>query len=152
MMKKTILLFSLFSLLFSSMPICAQTPDTASEVSTIPVGPEKVGIVANMKGGVEIRRPGKAWRIAVNGQPLFMGDGIKTDAEGKMEILLPDQTTFKIGPNSAIIVDEFFFDTMTAGGKPKSSITKGVFRYVSGKIGPKDAENGEEAAESLPLG
>ena len=53
-------------------------------------------------------------------------------------IKLPDDTTFTIGPNSDVVIDKFVYD---AGSSPKTivaNMSKGVFRWVTGKVAPKD--------------
>ncbi len=107
----------------------------------VPTNLEKIGVVAATQGIVEITSPGQIGRVAESGQAVFLGDEVKTDAQGHLQILLLDQTVFTIGPSSAIIIDEFVYDPKTSDGKMQASITKGIFRYVSGKIAAKKPNN-----------
>jgi len=53
-------------------------------------------------------------------------------------VLLLDETVFTIGSNSNIVLDEFVYDPFTGVGKVTASVTKGVLRFVTGKLGRKD--------------
>jgi hypothetical protein len=66
-----------------------------------------------------------------------------------MQILLLDQTVFTIGPESELVIDEFVYDPKTNAGKLSAEITKGVFRFVSGKIAH---EKPEDMNVKLPAG
>lgn len=149
---KKILIFSLvFIFAFSNVPVFAQMPVSVSGVMPA-AGLERIGVIAATKGVVELVTPGQAGRIASSGQEVFMGDEVKTDAQGHLQILLLDQTVFTIGPNSAIIIDKFVYDPGTETGKIEASVTKGVFRYVSGKIAAKDPDSVSLNLPSATLG
>jgi hypothetical protein len=144
-MKKTLALLGAFLMVVSGSPVTAQmpvmTPGALPVSSSVPAGFEKVGVVGAASGQVELKAPGQAGRIASSGQPVFMGDEIKTDEKGRLQILFLDQTVFTIGPKSTLVIDEFVYDPKTNDGKIKASITKGVFRYVSGKIAAKNKDS-----------
>lgn len=69
-----------------------------------------------------------------SGQPIYHNVRVHTGPTGKLQLMLLDQTTFTIGPNSDMVLDEFVYDPNTSVGKVSASILKGVFRYVTGKI------------------
>lgn len=117
----------------------SQMPVTAPGVS--PAIGNQIGVVAAARGSVELKLPGQVGRVAQSGQPVFLGDEVKTDAQGNLQILLLDETVFTIGPNSALVIDEFVYDPKTQDGKVKANIAQGVFRYVSGKIAAKKPSN-----------
>ena len=137
--KKTISIFCiLFLSFFPSTPFAfAQMPVAPSGIAPIPAGLEAIGVVAAAKGRVEIITPGQVGHVAQSGQKVFLNDEIKTDSEGHLQVLLLDETVFTIGPNSSIVIDEFVYDPKTQDGVMQASITKGVFRYVSGRIAAK---------------
>jgi len=140
-MKKVIFWFLVFPLLFIPV-VFAQMPLNVPAVPLLSSRSfEKIGVVAAAQGQVELKTPGQVGRIAQSGQPVFMGDEVKTDAKGHLQILLLDETVFTIGPDSAIIIDKFVYDPKSHEGEIKASITKGIFRYVSGKIAAKRPNN-----------
>jgi hypothetical protein len=135
----TSLFISIF--IFSNAAAFAQmsvaVPGIASSLGEL----SKIGVVAAIQGKVEVMTPGAAGRVVQSGEEIFIGDEVKTDALGHLQILLLDETVFTIGSNSAIIIDKFIYDPATHEGNVEASITKGVFRYISGKIAAKKPEN-----------
>ncbi len=114
----------------NTAPLYAQAPVAAP----IAGGPTQIGVAAAVRGRVELSRAGAVGRIVQSGQPVFLGDVIKTDAQGSLQVLLADETVFTIGQNSAITIDEFVYDPSTNAGKVSASVVKGVFRFVTGKV------------------
>lgn len=139
-MKKGISFLIIFLMFLFPSEIYAQMPAVVpAGMSSVSL--ERIGVVAATAGKVELTTPGQVGRIAESGQAVFMGDEVETDAQGHLQILLLDETVFTIGPNSAIIIDEFVYDPKTHDGKMKASITQGIFRYVSGRIAAKKPSN-----------
>jgi hypothetical protein len=58
-----------------------------------------------------------------------------TGANGRVQLLLADKTTFVIGPHSDMVLDEFVYDTDHSPGKVMAEVAKGVFRFVTAKVG-----------------
>src|SRR5215510_1689763 len=79
----------------------------------------------------EERRRGIGREIATGNQ-VFLGDEIKTGPQSRLQILLLDETTFTIGPDSSMTIDEFVYDPRSGTGKVAARVTKGFFRFVSG--------------------
>jgi hypothetical protein len=140
-MKKTIASLAAFFLVLSVPSVIAQMPLAVPTMPVASLALERIGVVAAAQGKVELTTPGQIGRIAQSGQVIYMGDEVTTDEKGQLQILLLDETVFKIGPNSSIIIDKFVYDPKTIAGEIKASITKGVFRYVSGKIAAKNPDS-----------
>jgi hypothetical protein len=140
-MKKVVASFAAFLLVFSVPALFAQMPLGVPVASGISQDLARIGVVAATGGKVELTTPGQVGRIAQSGQAIFLGDEVKTDAQGHLQILLLDETVFTIGPNSAITIDKFVYDPKSQKGEIKASITQGVFRYVSGKIAAKNPDS-----------
>ncbi|MFH1208795.1 MAG: FecR domain-containing protein [Candidatus Omnitrophota bacterium] len=136
----------------TSAPVSAPASVSPVPVTVIPPAIDRVGVVAAAGGKVELTTFGQAGRIAQSGQPIFMGDEVKTDAAGHLQILLLDETVFTIGPNSTITIDKFVYDPKSHNGEIKASITQGVFRYVSGKIAAKNPDSVKVKLPTASLG
>jgi hypothetical protein len=139
--KKVLTSLIVFIFIFSNAAAFAQMPVAVPGVVSSLEGFSKIGVVAAIQGKVEVMTPGAAGRMVESGEEIFIGDEVKTDALGHLQILLLDETVFTIGPNSAITIDKFIYDPGTHVGKMEANITKGVFRYVSGKIAANKPEN-----------
>ncbi len=87
--------------------------------------------------------------IAAAVQPTVIGEGeriihvsgavranerIVTGAEGRAQLLFADGSAFSIGPGSDVVLDTFVYDPDQGTGKIGLSVTKGVFRFVGGKL------------------
>lgn len=140
-MKKASAVFAVFFLITSAPAAFAQMPlGVSGGMPAVSPSLERVGVVAAAHGLVELQMPGQAGRVASSGQPVFIGDQVKTDTAGQLQILLLDETVFTIGPNSSITIDKFVYDPQSHDGWINASIVKGVFRYVSGKIAAKRSD------------
>ncbi|MGQ0675596.1 MAG: FecR family protein [Rhodospirillales bacterium] len=104
--------------------------------ATGPLGAaEQAGVAAAVRGQVQIaERSGAVGRQARSGEPVFLGNAVASGPNAGMQIVLLDETTLTIGPNSQIVIDEFVYDPKTNAGKLTASVAKGVFRFVSGRI------------------
>ena len=109
----------------------------------------QAGVAAGVQGDVKISTAGAPARVLKSGDAVLMGDTIETEKNGKLQILLLDETVFTLGPLSAITVDEFVYDPASHDGKVRASMLKGIFRVVSGKVAHKKPEN---MAVDLPAG
>jgi hypothetical protein len=94
-----------------------------------------------VRGAVRAVAPGAAGRVVETGKPVYARDKVTTGPEGKLQILLLDQTSFTIGANSEMELDEFVFDPATNAGKVSAKIVKGAFRFVTGKVARRDASS-----------
>jgi hypothetical protein len=151
-MKKIAASFVAFLLIFSIPVLFAQMPLGVPVAPGISQDLARIGVVAAAGGKVELTTPGQVGRIAQSGQVIFMGDEVKTDAAGHLQILLLDETVFTIGPNSALTIDKFVYDPKSHNGEIRASITQGVFRYVSGKIAAKNPDSVKVKLPSASLG
>lgn len=132
-LKKTALILFVLALFISSPLLFSQTAVN----STSP----QIGIVAALKGDALVKASGKTGHALKSGMPVYLGDEIVTDEDGHLQLLLFDETVFTIGENSRIVIDEFIYDPKTDNGKINANVLKGIFRYVSGKIGDKKPSN-----------
>ena len=110
----------------------------------------RIGAAAAVKGLVNAMAPGTTvGRVVESGKPLFLNDHVTTDAAGRLQVLLLDETVFTMGPNSDMVLDEFVYDPATNAGKVTARVTKGVFRFVTGKVARKDPAS---MKVNLPVG
>lgn len=104
--------------------------------------PTKIGAAGAVSGVVKAMEAQETvGRILQSGKPLFLNDHVTTDSKGRLQVMLLDETVFTIGPNSDMVLDEFVYDPATGAGKVSAKITKGVFRFVTGKVARKDPAN-----------
>ncbi|MFT6583710.1 MAG: hypothetical protein ACJAU6_004168 [Alphaproteobacteria bacterium] len=104
---------------------------------------QQAGVAAAVRGQVALSRPAQnvVGKKVKSGEPIFLGDAIKSGSDSGMHVMLLDETIFTIGPNSAMSIDEFVYDPTTNAGKVVASVTKGVFRFITDEIARKRPED-----------
>ncbi|HEY7610867.1 MAG TPA: FecR domain-containing protein [Alphaproteobacteria bacterium] len=104
----------------------------------------KAGVAAAVKGAVQqvsFRTPAaNVGRNVASGDEIFLGDRIVTGPAGGLQIMLLDGTTFSIGPNSSMVIDEFVYNPATGTGKITASVARGTLRLISGRIARQEQE------------
>jgi hypothetical protein len=113
-------------------------------------GLTNIGIAAAVRGAVNALAPGQAaGRVIGSGKPVYLNDRITTGPDSRLQILLLDETTFTLGPNSDMVLDEFVYDPKTSAGKVSARISSGAFRFITGKVAQKNPAN---MKVTLPVG
>ncbi|MBL8665420.1 MAG: FecR domain-containing protein [Candidatus Odyssella sp.] len=104
----------------------------------------KAGVAAAVRGPVQqisYRTPeASVGRTLAGGQEIFLGDRIVTGPGGGLQILLLDGTTFSLGPNTSMVIDEFVFNPATGTGRLTASIARGTLRVISGRLARQEQE------------
>ena len=100
---------------------------------------ERAGVAAAVRGAVEqisySKPKATVGRVVSSGDPIRLGDRIRTGPFSGLQIMLLDQTVFTIGPDAAMVIDKFVYNPKSSrGGTLNARILKGTFRFVSGKI------------------
>ncbi len=86
---------------------------------------EPVGEFSAIRGNVDITAPGAGARPAVPGDPVSVGDIVRTKSGSKAEIVFSDGSVARLAPGSRIEITEYLV------GKDE---TKSTFRLFRGKI------------------
>ncbi len=99
---------------------------------------DKAGVAGAVRGTVNqasysSTKPTIGRKVA-SGDPIYLGDRIKTGSKSGLQIMLLDQTTFTIGPDAEMAIDKFVYDPKSRSGNMSARILKGTFRFVSGTI------------------
>lgn len=109
----------------------------------------RIGAAGAVSGRVLAAAPGASERGLASGGDVFHKDAVQTDARGRLQVMLLDETVFTVGPDSKIVLDEFIYDPFTDAGKVSAQVTKGVFRFVTGKVARKKPDG---MKVTLPVG
>ena len=119
--------FSLLILLLMTSPATAFHPDS-------------IGHIQSLNGAATIHR-GNATTPAVTLLPIYRGDTIRTSKTGSIGIVLVDDTTFSLGPNSEIVIADYLFNPKEGKFSMITRMVKGTFSYISGLIGKLSPES-----------
>ncbi|WP_169822886.1 FecR family protein [Methyloligella halotolerans] len=114
---------------FASLPLAAFALCAAAAALPSEAAANKVGVAAAVKpdafsGGQQIKI----------GKSIFYNERINTNGEGLVQVLLVDGSTFTVGPGSDLVIDKFVYDPSKDEGEIAASFSKGVVRFVGGKI------------------
>ena len=110
-----------------------------------------IGTSAAVQGNVFVTTEGAERKAQVK-ESIKLQDQVLTREDSALQILLLDQSTFTVGQNCSIIIDRFVYDPDTAAGNIGAKVTKGAFRFMSGKIGKKNPTNAEISTPSATIG
>lgn len=125
--------------------------DTPSDVSTDfsfeAVGEAITGTDGSAIGTVE-EADGAVWAIRVDGtrvelkvgDPVFQGDVLESGPDGSVGVILADDTTFSMGEDGQMVLDEMVYDPSTQEGSVSVSVLEGVFTFVSGQVAKTDPD------------
>lgn len=100
---------------------------------------EDAGQIKVSKGSAQIERAGKTLPATV-GQVVQQGDVVVTGADGSVGITFRDNSLVSIGPDSALAIDRFVFDSTTHQGNFDASLKQGTLAVVSGKLAKQSPE------------
>ena len=80
------------------------------------VSARPIGQVENVEGTVTaIRADGMRIELKV-GDPVYQGDILESGADGSIGIVLADETTFSMGQDGRMVLDEMVYDPTTREG------------------------------------
>jgi hypothetical protein len=99
---------------------------------------ERVGVNSAVNPEARGTPPGGTTRRLVIGQPVVYNEHITTSTTGQTQLLFLDESSMTIGPNSDLMVDQFVYDPKSGTGKLAMSATRGLLRYVGGKLSKQD--------------
>jgi hypothetical protein len=95
---------------------------------------QQVGINTAVNPDANGTPPGGVTRRLVLGQEVVHNEYIVTGPVGQTQILFLDESAMSVGPSSELTIDNFVYDPNTGNGQLAMSATKGVCRFVGGKI------------------
>ena len=95
---------------------------------------DNIGAIAAVIGKVTIERDGEIIRVRP-GFPVFENDKIMTGGSSRAQVLLMDQTAINVGQKAEIVLDKFVFNG--DDDEVVLEITKGTFKFISGKVATK---------------
>jgi len=96
--------------------------------------PEAVGQIQTLKGAAYIVRGASTLPANVGG-PIYSGDTVRTAKAGSVGIVLADDSTLSLGPESEIVLKDYLFNPKEGKFTFLTRLVKGTFAYLSGVIG-----------------
>ncbi len=100
-----------------------------------------IGHIESASGEVSATRADGTQVVLAAGDAVFEGDVIHTGSGAAVGIVFIDDTTFSLGANASMALDELIFDPDSGSGSSAFSILEGAFVFVSGTIAETNPEN-----------
>ena len=94
----------------------------------------EVGVAAAVNPEATGTPPGAESRIIEVGLDMVRDERVVTGARGRTQMLFVDGSALTVGPDSEVTLDEFVYDPARGTGKLAFSASRGLFRFVGGKI------------------
>jgi len=129
----------LTSELVSRMAGTAAPQQFASDGALQPARP--IGTIETQQGTVTAIRADGSRVTLQQGDQVYQGDVIETGGGGGIGMTFADGTTFSLGEEGRMVLDELIYDPETDEGKSAFSVIQGAFSFVSGAI----AKSGSDA-------
>src|SRR4030067_916590 len=95
---------------------------------------ETLGIVRSSEGEAPVTSGGQILPAAV-GTKLKAGDTLRTGSDGSLGVILRDNSTLSLGPESSFVIQKFLFSPAEGKLGLVARLTKGTMAYLSGLIG-----------------
>src|SRR5438552_7463937 len=99
---------------------------------------ERVGVNSAVNPEATGALPGAAPRRLLIGQDVIFNEHITTAASGQTQLLFLDESSMSIGPNSDLTIDQFVYDPKSGTGKLAMTTTRGILRFVGGRLSKQD--------------
>jgi len=100
-----------------------------------------IGSITEINGEAKIIRTDGSIEPVTLGTSVYEGDVVETAANGAVNIVFADETSFAVSQNAKLAIDEFVYDPATESGSQNFSILSGLFVFTSGLIGRDDPDD-----------
>jgi len=131
------------TLLLGALCILA-VADTAAAAETI-------GVVRTSSGDATVTR-GDQTLPASPGLKILLGDTLGTGADGSLGVILRDDSSLSIGPESRLVLRSFQFSPSEGKFDMVARISRGTMAYLSGLIGKLAPEKARFETPTATIG
>lgn len=108
--------------------------------------PEAGKAVAVVQSATATGNNGK--RTLKAGMPVAIGERIKTDSNGQVQLVFTDDTKLVVGPKSSLVIEAYLLRSKSTVNKFAVKALGGSFRFITGKS-PKKAYSIKTPAETI---
>jgi hypothetical protein len=130
----------LFIALIGLLPSLAQAQTEPARPAVLQTEVKPIGRVVAATGSITIEHAGavvvqaSASDQVKVGDLVYLGDTVKTGADGRIGINFTDGTSFNLAKNALVTLDEYVYDPNGKSNSTLFNLTKGTFTLVAGSI------------------
>ncbi len=107
-----------------------------------------IGKIEMVNGSVTVTRADGSVVSLAAGDPVFEGDVLESEAGAAVGLVFNDDSTFALGENGQLVLNELEYDPGTGEGSARFSVLEGMFVFASGQIA---ANNPEQMILATPV-
>jgi hypothetical protein len=115
------------------------------------VAGETIGVVRTTSGDAAVTRVGGTLP-ASPGLKVMVGDTLVTGRDGSLGVILRDNSSLSIGPESRLVLRSFLFSPAEGKFDLVARITGGTMAYLSGLIGKLSPESARFETPTATIG
>jgi hypothetical protein len=112
----------------------ASTALLMAGVAPVEVLAQEVGRVGAVNPRSQGTPPGRSQRVLDLGLDVIFKERIQTSREGSVSVAFVDKSTVGLGPDTDVVLDEYFYDPKVKTGTMLMNLGKGMLRFVGGEI------------------
>src|SRR5882724_3172895 len=120
-----------------------------AQATTVSAHGDSIGSVNEANGDVFIVHKDGTSEQAAAGTPVFAEDIVATGTDGAVEVVFKDGTTFSLGNNGQMRLDNLIYDPAGTNNGLDATIVKGSFAFITGNVG---SAQGEGVSIDTPAG
>ena len=112
---------------------------------------DPIGVVRTASGAATVTR-GEKTIPAAPGLKIMAGDTLGTGRDGSLGVILRDDSSLSIGPDSRLVLRRFLFSPSEGTFGLVARITRGTMAYISGLIGKLAPEKARFETPTATIG
>lgn len=93
-----------------------------------------IGSVSGVQPDAFGTPPGQTRRTLANQTDVFTSERVETQKSAWAQIRFRDDTDFRVGANSVVVLDRFVYDPQKKSGELVLNVGHGMFRFVTGTM------------------
>ncbi|MEE8189919.1 MAG: FecR family protein, partial [Kiloniellales bacterium] len=114
-----------------------------SQTADFPAAATEIGTVEEVQGTVTATGADGLKLPLSAGSSVFQGDVLETPSDGAVNIVFIDGTTFSLGGDAKMVLDELIYDASSDTGSSLMSVVTGTFVFITGQV----AKTGPDAMQ-----
>ena len=101
-------------------------------------GGDAIGEITELTGSATVVRTSGATESLSLGDPIFLGETLRTGAGSSVGVTFIDDTLFSLSEDARLVIDQLIFNPGGGGNELSLSLLQGAASFLAGQIAPSD--------------